>query len=287
MNKKNAAIYIVLAMVLFFGVRQVYKPEAVYRQNVQVQAEARSPLSASTSTLGQKTASVDLGAATKLPAPQVSDVKPTEQAGSSTAKNSGVILLEMAFTSQSPFGEWGDQRQQDGCEEASALMAVHWAKGLRTLTKAEAKKEILAITAFEEKIYHNYVDTSAAGTLKIIIKEYFNYQNALLKDGSDIEAIKRELADGNALILPMDGKKLKNPNFKNGGPDRHNIVIRGYDPATKEFITNDPGTRKGEGYRYPEKIIESAWRDYPSGDHLPIVGSKKNMIVVMPDVINE
>jgi hypothetical protein len=60
------------------------------------------------------------------------------------------------------------------------------------------------------------------------------------------------------------------------------LVIRGYDPATKEFITNDPGTRKGEGYRYPEQIIYAAWRDYPSGDHEPILNINKNMIVVMP-----
>jgi len=36
------------------------------------------------------------------------------------------------------------------------------------------------------------------------------------------------------------------------------IVIRGFDPATKEFITNDPGTKRGEFYRYDIDLLEKA-----------------------------
>lgn len=37
------------------------------------------------------------------------------------------ILYDVPFAAQAPFGEWSDKRQQDGCEEVSALMAVKWA----------------------------------------------------------------------------------------------------------------------------------------------------------------
>lgn len=189
-------------------------------------------------------------------------------------------ILDIPFFAQAPLGEWSDPRQQEGCEEASALMAVRWARGERGLTKEEARAEILSISAYEEENYGNYHDTSAADTLKLIIKEYLKFESAELKTDASLADVKRELAKGNAVILPMDGRKLKNPNFTAGGPERHNIVIRGWDEKSGEFITNDPGTRKGEGYRYPEKIIEAAWRDYLSGTHLPIENIQKNMIII-------
>ena len=285
MNKKNIIIYSTLALVLFFGIRQTYKPKAVYQPNVQVQDEVKPSIAASSTKLEQKiepTIIPIIPTETKLEVLPILNNKIVEKASASVMKIEPVILLDMAFTTQAPFAEWSDPRQQDACEEAAALMAVRWAQGKGSMTKAEAKKQILAIVAFEKKKHNNYRDTSAADTLKIIIKEYFAFQNAELKKNSNLTEIKQELGKGNTLILPMDGRKLKNPNFSRGGPDRHNIVIRGYDPVKKEFITNDPGTRRGEGYRYPEKIIEAAWRDYPTGDHEPIVSIEKNMIVVMP-----
>lgn len=192
------------------------------------------------------------------------------------------VILDVPFFSQAPLGEWSDPRQQEGCEEASALMAVLWARGEAGLSREAAKAEILAISAYEEKNYGNYHDTSAADTLKIIINGYLKYDRAELKEDANLEDLKQELAKGNVVILPMDGKKLKNPNFTADGPERHNIVIRGWDEEKKEFITNDPGTRKGEGYRYSENIIEAAWRDYLSGTHVPIKDLQKNMIVIRP-----
>ncbi|KKU51956.1 MAG: hypothetical protein UX75_C0058G0008, partial [Candidatus Moranbacteria bacterium GW2011_GWE2_47_10] len=53
---------------------------------------------------------------------------------------------------------------------------------------------------------------------------------------------------------------------------------------SKEFITNDSGTRNGEGYRYGENVLFGAVRDYPTGNHYekPIDESviERNMIVV-------
>ena len=58
------------------------------------------------------------------------------------------------------------------------------------------------------------------------------------------------------------------------------IVIRGYDAKTKEFITNDPGTRQGENYRYKSDVLINALRDYPTGNHLPIEAERKAMIII-------
>ena len=79
--------------------------------------------------------------------------------------------------------------------------------------------------------------------------------------------------------MPVDGRGL-NPKYKAPGPERHMILIRGYDDDTGEFITNDAGTRKGEKYRYKYEKLFNAIRDYPTGDHVPVVGRIKKMIVV-------
>jgi len=189
------------------------------------------------------------------------------------------VVQSVPFTAQAPFGEWSDPRQQDGCEEAASIMAVAWARG-ETFTLEEAKTEILAISAYEQVTYGTYHDSSAADTLSHVIKGYLGYENARLETNITKRDIIDELYAGNVVIVPTDGRALQNPNFTNGGPDRHMLIVIGYDPAEGVFITNDNGTRQGKGYRYDEDLFFSAIRDYPTGNHEPIVGVSKVMIVV-------
>lgn len=58
------------------------------------------------------------------------------------------------------------------------------------------------------------------------------------------------------------------------------IVVKGHDGAFKEFITNDPGTRYGNDYRYAESVLDEALRDCKSGYHEPVSEINKVMIVV-------
>lgn len=192
---------------------------------------------------------------------------------------SSLILLDAPFTSQAPFGEWSDQRQQDGCEETSALMAVAWARGEK-LSKKKAKKEILAIAEYEKNKYGSFADTNAEDTVIRIIKGYFGYGKSKVLENISVDQIKAELYKGNLVLVPCNGRRLGNPNYTAPGPERHMLVIRGYDLVKKEFITNDGGTRKGENYRYKDDILFKAIVDYPTGDHEPIEKESKTMIIV-------
>jgi len=186
---------------------------------------------------------------------------------------------KVPFTPQAPFGNWKDQRFQDGCEEASVLMAIRWVRG-QSLTREEAKKEILKIADWEQKKYKNYRDTSASDTAKRLLNEYYGYKNYEVKNNITLAQIISEVKKNNLVIVPTNGQKLKNPYFTRPGPDRHMLVIIGYDNVKKQFITNDPGTKHGEGYRYNEKILFDAIRDYPTGAHLKIKNEKKAGIIV-------
>lgn len=191
------------------------------------------------------------------------------------------VFLEVPFVAQAPTGNWADPRQQDGCEEAAAWMAILWARGERApadLKVQEAKIQVMA--DWQEEKYGSYHDTNADDTVERIYNEYFGYDNVRVVEDVTVQKIKQELSAGNLVQVPADGQILANPNYTAPGPERHNLIILGYDDATGEFITNDNGTRAGRGYRYKYEVMLSAIRDYPTGFHEPITEIKKTMIVV-------
>jgi len=94
------------------------------------------------------------------------------------------------------------------------------------------------------------------------------------------QEIIQEVTAGNLVVLPVNGQILGNPFYTQPGPERHMLVVIGYDPVKLEFITNDPGTRQGESYRYSVNVLWSSIRDYPTGNHEPITRVNKNIVVV-------
>lgn len=209
---------------------------------------------------------------------QVTSTEAAAVNGASIATTSEYVLLDVPFTVQAPFGGWADVRQDYGCEEAAILMAMHWAWD-KPLSPAQAEQEIIAISEFEKEQYGDFHDTSAQDTLKVL-KAYFGYENAFVKFAIGAQDIKAELAQGNVVIVPIDGTKVGNPYYTPPGPPKHKIVIRGYDDVAQEFITNDPGTKRGEGYRYGYEVLENALLDYPTGINEPIIEARTAMIVV-------
>jgi hypothetical protein len=190
-----------------------------------------------------------------------------------------VILLDVPFLAQAPFGQWENPIYQDACEEASLLTAVLWVRGVKSTSKEEVTDELKKIADFEIEKYNNFHDHSTADTAQIM-KDYFGYYDIEVKNEISAKDIIEELKKGNLVIVPINGQILKNPYYTPPGPDRHMLVIIGYDFQTEEFITNDVGTRHGEKFRYKKDILEASIRDYPTGHKEPILGIKKTMIIV-------
>lgn len=188
------------------------------------------------------------------------------------------IKNNVPFISQAPKSQWRDKKFQDACEEASILMAHRWRSGEGKMSKNKATKELEKM--FEQEIIffnEEVLDTSIDDTARFA-REYFGGKFEVMN--SDMSAIYTALYNGSIVIIPTNGKKLNNPNFSNGGPERHMLVITGYDESKKEFITNDPGTKKGEDYRYPRSRLYNAIRDYKTGHKEHIDSIDKKMIVV-------
>ena len=181
--------------------------------------------------------------------------------------------IDVPFTSQSPFATW-DEDENSGCEEASLIMAWHWLQEdvVGKISPAQAEQEIRNLIAFENEKYDNSFDTSAKDTAQTFT-DYYKNKNIKLKYDFMVNEIVEEISKGNIVIVPAHGIALKNPNFKQPGPETHMLLITGYDQNTKEFTTNDPGTKRGQDYIYSYDVLFDAIRDYPTGNHEPINGT--------------
>jgi len=185
------------------------------------------------------------------------------------------FLLDVPFTTQAPFSDWGEP-YQEACEEASVITVHYYYEG-KTFTQTLADQEILAFVDFENKMRGDYKDTTAQETADLI-KQYWKYNRVDVIDNPSLDDIKRHVSAGRPVIVPAAGKLLGNPNFRNGGPLYHNFVIKGYDET--DFITNDVGTRKGNGYRYTFETVMNAMHDWNGGD---VTHGAKRIIVVYPN----
>lgn len=191
------------------------------------------------------------------------------------------VLHDVPFVPQAPFGDWNDIRQANACEEASSLMAVRWAQG-RGLGYREAEDLYLDMSAYQLSEYGFFHDTSVADTAQRILSEYLKYDATEVRYNIGVNDIREALARGNVVIVPTNGRLLDNPYYTPPGPEVHMVVVIGYEDATQQFITNDPGTRSGASLRFSYQNLIGATLDYASGDHEPDPRTTTAMIVVSP-----
>jgi hypothetical protein len=191
---------------------------------------------------------------------------------------------KVPFTVQAPLGDWDDMRFQDGCEEASIVMAMHWIQKKTLASPTAAQQEILKITDFEKKTLDNYIDNSLED-VGSVLTDLYAFKNFNIVKQPTLEDLKKELENGNIIIVPTYGRALKNPNYKAPGPVAHMLVLVGWDEKAREFVTNDPGTKHGEGYRYDENVLFEAIWAYPSEKkhpQPPRMTSQKAMLIIRP-----
>ncbi len=174
---------------------------------------------------------------------------------SKTVEVPAKLELPVLFAQQAPFANW-DEVHEETCEEASMIMVARYFKG-QPLTETIMEEELQKILKWQEERGYK-VDATAGETIQIL-KDYFKLE-ARLSEEVTADRIKYELSQGNLIIVPAAGRELKNPNFKQPGPIYHMLVVKGYND--REFITNDPGTRKGNGYKYSYETLLGATHDW-------------------------
>ncbi|MDD5589980.1 MAG: C39 family peptidase [Candidatus Portnoybacteria bacterium] len=185
-----------------------------------------------------------------------------------------IMIENVPFTTQSPDAAW-DPVAQELCEEASMIIVDHyWSK--KPLNKNIALSELGQIKQFEVDNYGDYRDENAAQIAQRL-RDYFGYSDVVVYYDFSLDFLKEKIAEGRPIIVPAAGRELHNSNFRPPGPLYHALVIVGHDG--NNFITNDPGTRKGEGWKYEENIIFEAIHDFP-GSKEAILQGRRAMVIV-------
>ncbi len=204
-------------------------------------------------------------------APEEEEIKPEVKGLEAKNEIPDKVYLEVPFLSQAPFQKW-DALHEDSCEEASLIMVKYFLDGKESISKEQGEKEIQDMIKYETK--NKYGLSITLSELDGIAEEYYNLENGRIGKNITVDDIKQELAEGRPVIVGAAGKVLPNPNFKNGGPNYHMLVVIGYDE--KGFITNDPGTRLGKDFRYTFNDLLKSIHDWNEKN---ILNGEKNYLV--------
>jgi hypothetical protein len=180
------------------------------------------------------------------------------------------INLDVPFTSQAPELNW-EQPWQDACEEAAILMLDAYYKDYG-LSPIFSRDEILKMVEWEEnKNWGTSIGVKRVGELA----GWYLGRSMSVVENPTVEQIKNYISNGHPVLVLANGKDLPNPYFSGEGPDYHALVIRGY--TEDKFITNDPGTRRGENFAYNYNDLINAIHDWNGGD---VENGRKVVLVV-------
>jgi hypothetical protein len=183
------------------------------------------------------------------------------------------INLDVPFTSQAPTADWV-QPFQDACEEASLLMVDYYYQNQDLPDVEQVEVVLLDMIGWQQEMWEGHFNLTL-DDLDDFVKTNTEYRTEIVEDLT-IEKIKSYLNRGLPLIVPADGTKLANPFFKNGGPDYHMLVIKGY--TEDKIITNDPGTSRGADFIYTYENMLYSIADWNKKESLA-TGPKRALIL--------
>jgi hypothetical protein len=142
-------------------------------------------------------------------------------------------------------------------------------------TKAQFNQQILDMVAWENTHFGYYRDTTMAKNQQILEQDLG--LKTVMHENPTLDDLKKILASGHFVLMPLDGKAIDNPHFRQGGPIYHVLVVKGY---TKDgsLITNDVGTQYGEDYVYTWKVLDNALHDFA----VPMSKGGRRVLEVIP-----
>lgn len=172
--------------------------------------------------------------------------------GSSDAPLPVSTDLAVPFSTQSPSSSW-DEFHEGLAEEVAVLMVKSYFSQTSMSDSAQGEDDLFALVEAEKTF--GYGTTLSVDELKVVADSYLVDLVGTVIENPTADDIKSWLAKGVPVIVPVTRSALANP-FYVYDSEIHYLVIRGYD--AENFVTNDPGTRRGEGYTYSITTIMDA-----------------------------
>jgi hypothetical protein len=190
------------------------------------------------------------------------------------------VFLPVPFTSQAPLNNWA--ARQHTCEEASLLMVdryLHGDHSGKLIDPQTADAGINQITTWKPA-----VDLTSQQVGEVA-KVNMGWGYKLLE--STRANMKQQLALGRPLIVGVRTHGLGNPNYPGynshfeqaGWSVSHYLVVVGYD-AGDNYILNDPGLTRGQGYHITYDQLMHAIDDLDQA--YPSLNSGRIFVVLAP-----
>ncbi len=202
------------------------------------------------------------------------DASESSAAPASVAPKSAAasVMIDVPFTTQSPYAVW-DALHEEACEEAALLMVQRFWIG-KDLDLQTAEDELQRMVAWQTENGFAY-DVTMSEMLQIA-RAYYGLDGYIDTDVTEAH-MKELLSKGYPLIVPTAGRELGNPYFSGAGPWYHVVTVVGYD--SKNFLVHDPGTKRGEAYKYPLKPFIETIHDW-TGVKEEIDQGAKSFVVI-------
>lgn len=180
------------------------------------------------------------------------------QAAASTTET---VKLKVPFIIEIPDGVW-TRPWNNACEEASMAMVDQYYQGVSQIGRQASKNLMWPLFTYQDSIWGSNADSNASRTAKII-EAKLDFK-ATIKRNPTIDEIKNELRAGRPVLSFHYAKYLDNPGhrFRVNGSYFHVMVLSGFDEATKEFISEDPGAENGLDYRYKYDKLMATLGDF-------------------------
>jgi len=186
------------------------------------------------------------------------------------------VQLPVPFVCQAPTGNWNPPFDE-ACEETCLFMLRTYLQGAQTIDTKQAEEEIRTIAGLVAKKGHG-IDIGVK-TVAELAKELYALRTKVYEgDLVTAENIKRLVAARHPVIVPV--AKFKNEFYKSELP-YHMVIIRGFQPSNEGdmFITNDPGTKRGDGYAYGAKYLMEHIHEW-DGNRATVAKAPKAMLVM-------
>lgn len=183
------------------------------------------------------------------------------------------LRISVPFMVQAPFANW-DELHEETCEEASVIMVQRFWEGKKTITSQEAEDELQRLVAWMTQQGYGYDVTM---TQMLDVAKRFYGLNGTVETHVTAERIREILREGRPIVLPVAGREIGNPYFSGEGPYYHVLTIVGYDGD--ELITHDPGTKRGEYYRYDADVLLAANHDWTGVKEETNTGPKTMLVL--------
>ncbi|MEK7142782.1 MAG: C39 family peptidase [Patescibacteria group bacterium] len=183
------------------------------------------------------------------------------------------LIDNFPFQPQAPFANW-DETHDEACEEASVILVQWWQSGKSSISASTMDEEILKMVDWQIAKWGTHKDLTIQETAEMA--ENFYGLKLVAQYDVTIEDIKKEIAENHPIIFPAAGRLLGNPYFRSPGPIYHMSVIIGYEG--NNFIVQDVGTKRGENYKYNQKVLFNALHDWAGSPESIEQGQKAILI---------